>query len=727
MTQVAGKGVREQKEPAHAPMPHPLENFQYLIALDLGSESMAAVFERRGDETPTPLDLQQFGEDLAPSTNGTGRKVDYLPGLMERERSRRLRTRTSLEGSRQPKPLPPEHASLDYNSDYGKSLFRIFHLVGETFGRPLLPNPKILFQTGATKVIPRVEDPSGSLVQHRSDELLYHLLAQIIKNIVLRAADLHQRSRDPEQPFDPAKAYLILTVPNVYSPTHLMRLESFIRSQGIVGWADAIYESDAVAFYMIREKLSDFDSKDVELFKARISDCMASRQQTLLLTIDIGKGTTDLTLAEFSKRQSGAGRLPYAVLARTGRSHGGARLTYLLAKHLEERMATAVESFCKEHKPAQAAALRKRLERHLSLTTREQEGERETKAQLLEEAERFIDLIKQSVDDDYSIRLRPEEQQFAVSPLVEAMVALAAIKEDAVLSEEAKRLLKEKLTEAFLFPERLTGSPNGFFSALLPRRKAIPADDPFIGLHESLVEYVCANVDVPLQWLREMTDSRERRQGFFPSRGRRQLPQGQTFVILAGQAAQFRPIRAAVERQVRELNLRPQRGGDLLMLESPLSKWACALGAHAGQMAGVDLANRGHVFGSFGFYRFAGSRKLALLDMVRFNRREPQVLELAEADYRFVYIPRHLESLEIDNAAELDEMFDSGAIATIKTLRFHGGPVTVTYQGTQAGIVIENAGRPDEVLGASTAFGGGNQEIFKNTWPEAIRIREESA
>src|SRR5262245_48210914 len=124
-----------------------LDRFDYYVTLDLGSESMAACFQHRESRTPIPIDLQWLATRLLPTRAGQ-LGAELLCEENEKAPSVRLRTRISLEGGRQRQPLSPDHATLVLQDEDHITLFGYFHPEGRALGAKLLPNPKLLFQTG---------------------------------------------------------------------------------------------------------------------------------------------------------------------------------------------------------------------------------------------------------------------------------------------------------------------------------------------------------------------------------------------------------------------------------------------------------------------------------------------------------------------------------------------------------------------------------------------------
>ncbi len=246
---------RTGREPPKAAEPR--RDFDYFIALDLGSESMAASFQHRGDSEPFAIDLQQRAEELLP-TDPQKAPLDLMTEE-DGSPSQQLRTRIGLVG-RQPSPLPSSHADLSISQLETDSVFEFFHREGESLRKDLLPNPKLLFQTGVRNVIPRLKSTSSGRVQYEPAELLQNLTVQVLNNLVLNARELD---------------HVIITVPNVYSLTHAKSLEAFVRRHVNVGAVDYMYESDATAHYMLGE-VQRGEPDEVRGAKRRISELLSA-------------------------------------------------------------------------------------------------------------------------------------------------------------------------------------------------------------------------------------------------------------------------------------------------------------------------------------------------------------------------------------------------------------------------------------------------------------------
>lgn len=705
----------------------------YFITLDLGSESMAACFQHQDDSRPVTINLQAISHKLRPQSPGQ----DPIDLLRERDTngiSHRLRTRISLRERKQPSPLPERHAGLSFLNGYDDSLFEFFHLIGEALGSErLIPNPKLLFQTGIRAIIPKIAGPDGARVRYEPAELLQHLTVQILNNFVLNATELQDAARGRgQEDFDPRSALVTITVPNVYSLTHVRRLEDFVRQHIDVGAVETMYESDAVAHFMMGALPDDPDN--VKEVKLRISKTLGSQHRgtdarnCLLLTIDIGKGTTDLSLFNYDFNHD-ARSFTYDVLGRTGRSHGGARLSYILAEYLNERIQRVLDAF--ETDSAIDPLLRKGIEerrRYMSLLS--QPARASGRGSILRAAETLIESLKSAIDETYRININPLEKLIGelVEVLAQEINTSSAIgpllgTQNPQLERLGQQMqsLRDALTAALRFPEVLPGgsdplAPLKRIWGVLSRRTGT-ADEAYSQLRERLEGYVRENVEEPLTWLMEMAEARE------PSKRSGQLfreAQNRIFVVVAGQASLFEPIRRMIKETVRgRLNIPSDPGGNLLFLPSRLAKLACCFGAQWYHRAALRCNNPEEIMGTYGFLRRAVPFRLVNLDMRIFNqKRESQPVDLANGHYWFIFQPRYLPPGEMSY-----EQLDSDAVAYIRTFSFNqGGEVTVRYRGWRERIEVAEGGNVFDVNYVAT-FGDVASEvedIYFKTWPEAV-------
>jgi hypothetical protein len=713
------------------------DRFDYYVTLDLGSESMAACFQHREDRAPIPIHLQRLASRLLPARSGQ-LGAELLHEENEEAPSDRLRTRISLEGGRQPQPLPAVHATQILQDEDHSTLFGFFHPEGRALGAKLLPNPKLLFQTGVRKIIPEVEAAGGGTATFQAAELLEHLIGQVLINFVLGAPEIKEDAKSRGIAFQLERVHLSITVPNVYSLGHARKLEAFLRERVPVGAVRVVYESDAIAYYMMGNVLPT-DPPEIGELKDNLwavlrQDDQGDPQQEgfLLLTIDIGKGTTDLSLFNFYMARRGQGRvLSCDISARTGRSHGGARLSYLLAAHFETRIRGVLASYEMDERLASAIA-----EARTKVGLLAQPGWVSGRASLLGAAEKLVEAVKRHIDGDYRITLTLEQQAPLVQTLAHAVraevaralapartskaeaPALTSVAEATSLSpEELLDNLERDLERALYLPAQL---PTDTFSSSLQRRfsrfrrrssEQVAENAPFLQLRRDLELYVRANVDEPLDWLNEMAAAREFG-GQTPLTRRRSK-----FVVVAGQASQFQPIQQAIQKWVTERMGLPS--GDLVFLRGKLAKFACSFGAQWFFRNAIQVSNPDAILGSYAFLRAGG---LVTLPMKEFESRQILEVPLDAGEYWLIFQPRHIEQAVQASVEEIKKIRDSGAVAYIRTLGMsEPWTIQLQYGGPEVGIQFRLKGREDwSDLAPEATFGDIDENIYSKTWPEAV-------
>lgn len=586
-------------------------------------------------------------------------------------------------------------------------------------------------------MVPWVRDSEGRRVRYEPAELLEHLTAQILNNFVLKAKELREDAQHRGHPdFDRKRTHLTITVPSTYSPTHIRRLERFIRRHVDVGVVETMYESDAVAHFMM-DMLTDElpEVRDMKLHIARKlrASARVGTASLRLVTIDIGRGTTDFSLFHFDLDHS-ARTFTYNVLARTGRGHGGARLSYILAEHMNVRISSVLDSFSEDPEldPRVKHAIQERRSR---MSVLDQPDTAVGRGTVLHAAERLTEAIKRNLDDDYQVRASASLDTFAMdlaSVLCQEIAHATSIVPILALAgpvvdetAEARRLwseiekIREALAAALCLPPALPTARKSGLNRILSRfgNPSSPVDDAFVELRERLEHYIRRTVDNPLQQLIEMAEGRDKegkRRGLFS------LETVPTFVVVAGQASHFGPIRKAIREQVREtMDLPTGLEGHLLFLPGRLAKLACCLGALWCYRAPLHCNNPEEMLGTYGFLQRFSPFELVNLDMRRLNKmEEPQEVLLMNGEYWLIFQPRYLPPGRM-SAAEMD----ADSVAYIQTFRFsHGGQVRVRYLGLERGMEVSERDRVHEVRIESTVgdIRGREDKIYADTWPDIL-------
>ncbi len=388
--------------PVTVPEELQMNEIEYFVGLDLGSETIAAYCEwvGKGSGPRQMIELQAHAKKLMlDSTLDPLCLLDTTRSGPPR-RSCRLRTRFELRQYVQPKCLPDSHARLDLftpSDAHQQCLFIYFAADGHSFigVEMLLPNPKLMFQAGSTDVFPKVraKTPSGNsgtdeYVELEPLQVIQHLTTQVVRNFVLQSPEL--------QGGDPCKVHLTVTVPNVYSPVHLEPLKRFLEQHTGVREVDTVYEADAIAHYVMRP----FAGGDNVEFHTALSAKPIKR----IVTIDVGRGTTDLSHIEFHPSDIKGGYQEAEILARTGKTDGGNALSYIFAEYYDAQLRRAFRMYgamiAAEKPPFGFCNLRSG-----------DKSVNQIQALALNDLEKLIDAVKPTITERYEVQLPEDEQR----------------------------------------------------------------------------------------------------------------------------------------------------------------------------------------------------------------------------------------------------------------------------------------------------------------------------
>lgn len=688
------------------PVPPP----EYFVALDLGSESMAAYYE--GPNKREMIKLQEYAEKL----------LEVKPYLLTDSKKKPLpwlRTRISLEKMNLSRSLSESHVILDFidkNGDqikftdgdgnemvpYKKSLFRYFHeKVEET--APLIdnpiPNPKILFQKGAKDVIPAERLENGEY-PISPEELIQYLTTQVVRNFILKSSAL--KNVRPEQ------IQLTLTVPNVYSLNHVESLKRFVEEHADGVKVEALYESEAVAYFALGAPMSH-DHPNFKKFKDKIGRTYRKRKELRIVTIDIGRGTTDLSLIQIKSRKSKEkeSRASHFVLARVGKSDGGNRLSYELAKYYDKQLNRAFEDSLHMSSPFDFLTKAVRAAKQQSLAIRVLEN--------------LIEKVKRSISEDYDISLTKEEQEESINEI--SYWLCNAINP----SLEKDQWKKGEVSNDFM-----TLHKNLRRALVLPKNFPLNRSEnvELFELRQNIEKYVKENVIDLIRQLESMALDRENKI-HYKSRGpfrKKVFSADCTFVLVAGQASHFKPIQKAIRSELRRLKLYE----NFYFLLGDDAKQACCKGAVLFQKSNHKPRNLKELHGTYGFLpeTIKPDFPYKPVDMSELRFGGESVVDFDEpGTYWFIYSLRPFQELREFKEEKTPKFYD-GFTALIKP--FHQQKnFRVKYDPTQARIIINDNDSPIDSLATSTYgdFNGINdnddETIYPKVWPERLKLNKE--
>ncbi len=589
------------------------------ISLDLGSDSTVAYVALPGQNAYRQIDLQYFLRALA---------VD--PDLLRDKNGRqshRLKSRYAVNPLFQSQEelvsrehpqygytesLPKDHAhtwlvefetyiaaalssgsKVDQARNGNRCFFKFIDDTSAPFpSKALLPNAKLIFQSGIGLDRPYEVVANGHLdwVKLHPVEIIKNQICLILENFIRPHPDLRDELNRPPKWAD---CVVILTVPNTYSPFHREVLSSSVQ-QTLGCEVQTITESDAVVFYYIAKVQPDTGLSGKEI----------QGMEQKYLTIDVGKGTTDLTLMAVSHKEASAeekasrGLHPSTtaimkhvyVDARTGRASGGAKMTFILAKFFEKlidlNLRKTLDSFTTL--TDEEVGRLKALERSpLRLTTRSttQIPEDSAQSRRLLDFERICDSYKREMDltQEGIVLLdsgsKPESSEIA-DYISQITLDQASAIHDVMLTLGQKSQIRNAVTDALESPNKLRQTilqiENGNALAPVGRRGVQPPRNPLVVKMEQIwkefkleVEaYVYENLDQVLIELAqahvhgndniEFDDAAQalsfmmgtitgikHADGYRPKHVR-------THLILAGQGSQFKPLKNRLNRLLRD-------------------------------------------------------------------------------------------------------------------------------------------------------------------------------
>ncbi len=581
----------------------------YRISLDLGSDSTVAYVAVPGENDYKQIDLQYFLRALAG-------EPDLLRDKNGRQ-SHRLKSRYAVNALFQSdqalsarehskygylEVLPKDHPHTDlieFDSyiiqalasgskvDLGKNSSRCFFKFIDDISSPfpaktLLPNAKLIFQSGIGLERPYEIMAGGKpdLVKLHPVEIIKNQVCLILENFIRPHPDVRDEFNRPPEWKD---CVVILTVPNTYSPFHREVLSNSV-SEALQCEVHTITESDAVVFYYMAKVQPDtgLSSKEIQAMEQKY------------LTIDVGKGTTDLTLMAVThkdaspaeKESRGLHSAASAVMkhvfvdSRTGRASGGAKMTFILAKFFEKlidlNLRKTLDSFTnlEEDEVGRLKDL-KRCPMRFTTRSTAQIAEDSAQSRRLLEFERICDSYKRELNLNETGIVIPDagsktESQELCEFIAQLTVDQAAAIHDVLLTIGQRTQIHSAIAEAIEQPNRLRAIASQALASLAStkaKRKDAPPEDPFAHaialawkeLQQEVEEYVAENLDQVLIELAqahvygndnvEFDDAAQALSFMMGTATGAKSGDGhrpkhvRTHLILAGQGSQFRPLK----------------------------------------------------------------------------------------------------------------------------------------------------------------------------------------
>lgn len=703
------------------------------VALDLGSESMAAYYDDPASGKSGMIKLQAEAKDLVLDI-APGGSIDYLYDQTANGRanlpSARLWNRISLVDGAQPVDPPVEHAKMILSdpANSQKSLFQYFRTTG-SWARDLrkMPNPKILFQHQIKEILPTTVQavPDGH-VNLTPELIVKHLSLQVILNFVLNSNELKSADRN--------NILLTITVPNVYSLPHAESLRSFIKDYAGVGDVQILSESDAVAYFVLT--MDDVnDPQELKDLKGEMERIFKKKKKLCLVTLDIGKGTTDLSCVLVEEPRDGNAvhtgflaslfgvkdgvvkesssadtRRWHSVQGKTGKCSGGNYLNYLFAHYYDRRLKAAAQVLQESLKNAYFKEVPFGFIQ-LSVPHRRGQG------LAIYELERLIEEVKRSITEEYEIEISPERQGEILDDVVDEILqeADAQTIKDKTTARAAKQYaeFRNKLKEALTLPRRLDSSEwhSLFGSWVRPRANpqaasaAGPSSEELSTLKRQLEAYVRENVEETLDSLRNLVKEHQAVESNAEEINK------MACVVVSGQGAQFNPIRRAVKTKCRELNIKENQ---IYMLTGVQAKEACCRGVISYRKNDTRHINPRELHGTYGCAAAGFSYEgFKAFDMTQVKMNGSHTISFASPqEYYVVFTPRSYKEVLKSPPKKND-----GATAFIKLIE-RSSKFTLRYDENSLELWINN--QKLDFAG----FGDIDSSIYPKVWPEILEPTE---
>ncbi len=541
------------------------KKIKYIAVLDLGSESMFAFV---GKEDMTELQQINLQDETNISSwadlNIEDIKVYKNPNG---ELSMRLKNKIAIETKKGHCIKDKnKHAEIDYNGDgYSNTIFQLFQK-DKAFDYDYMCNPKVIYAKGAKNILPSIKDASGNIVELKPDEYLKHLTAQIANNLILKSEQL--KSIKPET------IKLVITIPNIYSLTHAKELTDFLKDHTKFGEIGYIYESDAVLYASLTSDFNAFERSTRNTLSEKfrlIKEKSNKNNKIYLISHDIGKGTTDLSLFTSFPDESNSEDKHIWINSRTGLTKAGNALDYIFVEFFEHQVLevfyhnnniSTKKGFSLKNE-IESKALQNEINEHIQEVIFRIKKNIEYKGsffktayklpkQLYNDIMRFSNntVLKNNQNDAFYIVYN---LKFACEKIIEANINKGYIQD-----ADKDKLIKQ-LYDLFI----ATSFKKRIFGISLPEK-----------IENKITNYV-NEIGKTLPDL--LKHNAKKRAKYISKDGKDEFKvNSNTFVIISGQASQFKPLRETVISSYKAyFNVNEK---NIIFLEDKISKHICAIG-----------------------------------------------------------------------------------------------------------------------------------------------------
>lgn len=375
----------------------------HVVSVDFGSETTTAYCTKLSNAKADLIKLQdkslmiklleaQKVQNASDVGDGHNIVTQFKPTIFFDSDGNTYPLRNRFQLAKAGQELPEEHAEItffDNPSRYNESIFRFFCEEDEpTLSNKTIPNPKILALNDTAKLLTHITIDDNR-VQFGQKQLLTHLICQIVNNFVINGLkELEDFIDGKPVSVNKNNVHLILSFPNIYDLRLIQDILNFLKTKAGVGKIEHVYESDAIIGYIHNTKIyRDFckGEKSYGVFSAK-------RKEHYILTMDVGRGTTDLSLVKIEgdkEDKKSPNKVPTEKITKIGSyglPQGGNTLNYIFAGYYNRVFENLLASekwdlpfnFIEQASPQQAQLQRRVLEQLEKLI--EQEKKRITKS-----------------------------------------------------------------------------------------------------------------------------------------------------------------------------------------------------------------------------------------------------------------------------------------------------------------------------------------------------------
>jgi hypothetical protein len=647
--------------------PDVTRKFEHVVALDLGSESMPACHFHGTPPAAKLIDLQWCAKEAV--QNQTPHFYEISPRLRTR-----LGLRSGVNISNQGSLSFFDQATQANTPNLGRlgcSAFEFF--VANTSAISwlrLMPNPKVVFQRATRRLLPQT-------INYVPADLMKWLTVQVVRNWVLKNPELASVAGND--------IHLVLTVPNVYSVTHVEELRSYVEQQlgSEVGKVSAVYESDAVAFYLFfRGAELPHSVKEWKVDHRGTPD----DSPVPVVTIDMGRGTTDLSYCQITPGTP----IQVQALARTGASEGGAKLTYVFAKYFD-------------------AVLGRKLQ-ELGVTPptliKASQLQKNWQAAMIG-LEEFVEQFKKEVNGDWTVN-ESEELRQKRAQLAGIVQGLANLPDPGPI-DAALRLSRiprprrgNRQVRAWIrsFAQKIPSGAPGFLRQVLQLAGGQPTDLRLQELSDDLDAYIETNVTQLMTTLWEMKEET----GNLVNKPRGTIAKMRPWVIVAGQGAHFKPAISRIWKVADEYF----NTTALCELPGAYAKSCCCIGAAGICSTGVSASNT-EPFGTYGL--------VSSVDLPSYPTHWFSILDLDTGGKKFDLEGTqdyYLDFAPIPVQAAIRENMSEGT-TRIRSVSPTGQVMSVRYDRTKRQLTLD--GTPASLQSYDE---DPEERLYEQLWPEAL-------